>query len=166
MVVLASFEDFLYIILGLAWVIYSAYNAKKKQKAKNNPASAGKNKSFLDSIISEIGLPTEQPKPVDAKLEQDDEYHFDEDEPEIMPTHESQKLFSYDDEYEESNYTPPFNVVETETVVVSTKVGSTNVEIAKELKEDVYTIKKKKSRKRIDLRRAVIYSVILKKVHF
>jgi len=165
MVVYASFEDFIYIILGIAWVIYSAYNAKKKKNAKKNPASADKSKSFLDSIINELGIPTEQPEPVKSKLEQNDEYQFGDTESKIISDTEPQELFSYDDEYGKSNYIPPFDVTETETVVTSDDADTTIVEIEEEFKKNVHTIEKKKI-KRIDLRKAVIYSAILKKVHF
>jgi len=162
----ASFEDFIYIILGLVWVIYSAYNAKKKQNAKKNPAPARKNKSFLDSIISEFGLPSEQSQPINPKPKHVDENVIYDIEPEISANNEIQELYSYDDEYEESNYTPPYDVIETETVVSSNNIDSTIVELVEKKKNKAYSIKKKVNRKRIDLRRAVIYSEILKKVHF
>jgi hypothetical protein len=166
MVVQASFEDFIYIALGLVWVIYSAYSAKKKQKAKNNPTSASKNKSFLETIIGEMGLPSAQTESDNRGQEEDDEYKFDVDESKITPSVEPQELYSYDDEYEESNYVDPYNVIETKTVVDTNNVDANIVKIPKELVDNDYTIKKKKSIRRIDLRRAVIYSVILKKVDF
>jgi len=166
MVVFASFEDFIYIVLGLVWVIYSAYSAKKKKEAKKNPVSASKNKSFLDSIISEMGLPSEKSESTNRESEHIDEYALDNIEPEISPVVEPQELYSYDDEYEESNYIPPYNVIETEPVIESSNADTVKVDVTKDFNENVYTIKKKDIRKRIDLRKAVIYSEILRKVHF
>jgi len=166
MVVYASSEDFIYIILGIAWVVYSAYNAKKKKEAKKNPASANKNKSFLDSIISEMGLPSEKSEQTNKESEQIDEYAIDNIEPEITPIVEPQVLYSYDDEYEESNYTPPYNIIKTEPVIESSNADTVKIDIAKNLNENIYTSKKKDNMKKIDLRRAVIYSAILKKVYF
>ncbi len=161
MVVHASFEDFIYIILGLAWVIYSAYNAKKKQKAKNNPAPASQNKSFLESVISEIGFPEEKPEPIPSSLSNDAYSNEDDIDPEINPSTESAEIFSYDDEYEESNFNSSNDIIENEQVIKSNKITSNYIIPKKDS-----NLNKKTTKKRIDLRKAVIYSEILKKVYF
>ena len=161
MVVHASFEDFIYIILGLAWVIYSAYNAKKKQKAKNNPTPSSQNKSFLESVISEIGFPEEKPEPIPRSLSNDAYYNEDDIDPEINPSIESTEIFSYDDESEESNFNSSNDIIENEQVIKSNKITSDYVIPKKDS-----NVNKKNTKKRIDLRKAVIYSEILKKVYF
>ncbi len=161
MVVYASFEDFIYIILGLAWVIYSAYNAKKKQKAKNNPAPSSQNKSFLESVISEIGFPEEKPEPITSSLSNDAYYNEEDIDPEINPSTESAEIFSYDDEYEEGNFNSSNDIIENEQVIKSNKIISNYIIPKKDS-----NLNKKTTKKRIDLRKAVIYSEILKKVYF
>jgi hypothetical protein len=154
----ASFEDAIYIILGLVWVIYSFYNAKKKQKAKNNPSSTN-DKSFLESLINKMGGATENQEPsanssnktnyVDNVVEEEDY------------AEQEEAIFSYDDIYEKSNYSPPYEVVENEPAVITSTTSS-----KKNLTKPAPIPKKKNSKKRIDLRKAVIYSEILKKVYF
>lgn len=165
MIVQASFEDFLYIALGLVWVIYSAYSAKKKKEAKNNPASVKKSKSFIETVISEMGYTAEQTAPVTESTPDNTSYIDDDFEEEVAPYEEPEKIFSYDDEYEESNYNPASNVIETPLVDID---DEPIVEVSSNIcpKEDAYIIKSKSRKKIIDLRKAVIYSVILKKVNF
>jgi len=161
MAVYASFEDFIYIVLGLAWVIYSAYNAKKKQKAKNKPTSTSEKKSILDSLINEIGLNDEKEEANISSSPKDVHYNEDDINPEIIPSDEPQRLFSYDDEYEENNFSTPVYIIENEPIITSDKVDTNHITSKNES-----LVKKKTTKKRIDLRKAVIYSEILKKVYF
>ncbi len=155
----ASFEDIIYIVLGLVWVIYSFYNAKKKQKAKASSSSTNNNKPFLESIINEMGISTEQPEATNDSI--NDLNHVDNIVEEEDYAEEEEPLFSYDDAYEKSNYSPPYEAVEDKPVAITNTVSSNN-----NFTDKKYVLKKKHAKKRIDLRKAVIYSEILKKVYF
>ena len=151
----ASFEDILYVIIGLLWVVFSVYNAKKKKDKKNAPAPKSEKKSILVSLMNEIGIKNEQPEPSYYQPSNDVDFP----EPETVPVQpeEQSEVFSYDDYYEESNYNPIDNVIEKKPM--------------KPVKEDkAYAINKKSSyrgvKNKIDLRKAVIYSEILKRVYF
>ena len=156
MTALASFEDILYVIIGLLWVIFSVYNAKKKKEQKNAQAPKSEKKSILESLIDEIGIKNDQPEP--SYYQPSDDIDHIEPEPVSVPHEESSEAFSYDDYYEESNYNPIDNVIENKPPSPIAKI------------DEVYAIKKKSSKKgvknKIDLRKAVIYSEILKKVYF
>jgi len=49
-------DDLIYILLGLAWVIYAAYRANQKQKQK----------SMTSSATGPPASPREQPRPLDT----------------------------------------------------------------------------------------------------
>ncbi len=157
MTALASFEDFLYIIVGILWIIFSFYNAKKKRAKKNAPSQKSEKKSILDTLIDEIGLKDEQAEP--SIYESDTNIDHIESEPDQPLPKETHEVFSYDDYYEESNYNSTVDVIEEKPSVVK-----------KVIEDDNYRIKKssviKKTRKNIDLKKAIIYSEILKKVYF
>jgi len=157
----ASFGDFIYIILGLGWVIFSAYNAKKKQNAKKNPPSANDKGSFLETLMSEIGGANKDTEPVAFETSHNTAEAFHESDPQIIPTVEDNRVFSYDDEYEEDIIDPPSYNIDNEPV------NSSNVILPKnrQSEEKVFSSKKPKM-KRIDLRKAVVYSEILKRVYF
>ncbi len=160
MVSYASFEDFLYIIIGLVWVIFSFYNAKRKKKAKEGKPTESQKNPILDSILSEFGIDTEEDNNYEKPLQENEQISALKDN--SIPQGESfspepEAIFSYDDIYEESNYIPPTNVIDKKQTTAfestSTITGSKNLNL------------KKKVRK-IDLRKAIIYSEILKKQHF
>ncbi len=161
MIVKTSFEDFFYVALGLLWVVYSFYNAKKKKEAKNKTKSKYKNKSFFETIISEL-VPNElQPEPAIRKSTKVENIIEDNVKPDINTNGESVSLFSYNDEYEERNKEQSLNVTETEPVTIISKRLSD-----KSNKKIEHSIKKNITRKRINLKQAVIYSEILKRVYF
>ncbi len=157
MTALASFEDFLYIIIGLLWIVFSFYNAKKKKNKKNEPAPKSEKKSILESLINEIGIQDNQPEP--SLYKPSESVDHIEDEPASELVEESEPVFSYDDYYEESNYNSPNDVIEKKPLLPINKIEDKNYRI----KKASYN---KSSRKNIDLRKAVIYSEILKKVYF
>ena len=153
MTALASFEDIIYIIVGLLWVAFSFYNAKKKKNAKKGPVPTNKQKSMLESVLSEMGY--EDNKNDSALSEPVQEvYHEDEPIPEAAA-----KIFSYNDYYEESNSESTIDVItqELNTPIRAVDDNLTKIKINS-------TIKKTKNK--IDLRKAVIYSEILKRVYF
>jgi len=83
-------DDFLYILIGIAWVAYSFYSNKQKQDRKKaarelqgkpvpQPTQAPTVKSILEEILMGEVKPVE--RPVEAKIE--------EFEPEYLPTTEA-----------------------------------------------------------------------------
>ncbi len=161
MVIYASYEDYLYIIVGIVWVIFSYYNAQKKKKAKEaDNQGAEKKPSFLDSLIEEIGLKTDEATPVYSEPYYEDDEIIEKPAPQSYTDDvaqvEDSKTFSYDDYYEESNYQPPSDVNVNKR---SQKEYNTTTEITD-------TIKPTKTVKKVDLRKAIIYSEILKKKYF
>ncbi|MBC8321278.1 MAG: hypothetical protein H8E34_11195 [Bacteroidetes bacterium] len=161
MIVHTSFEDILYVVIGLAWIIFSYYNAKKKKKAKNTPASAQEKKSIFDSLIDEIGIKEEREVPYPNKPSQDFEYGEIETEADTnqeTPEYD-EKVFSYDDYYEEDNYN---SIVD----VIKKKPTTPTIKIAESEKKSKKPYNKRKVKKNVDLRKAVIYSEILKRVYF
>lgn len=158
MIVQASFEDFIYIILGLAWIIFSFYKAKKKKKEKEAQSQTSEKKSFVESLLNEMGLQDEQEDPHFSEPYRED---INQDELELNPSanEEVEKVLSYDDYYEEGNYNSIDDVIEKEPQMPIKKTGGTN-------KIPDKSFANAKIRKNIDLRKAVIYSEILKKVYF
>ena len=161
MVVYASYEDYLYIIVGIVWVIFSYFNAQKKKKAIEAKKTGSEEKpSFLEALINEIGLKTEEATPAysepyyeeDELIEKKATNSFTEDETQ----NDSVKTFSYDDYYEESNYQPPTDV----NVNKRSQKDYINTTSITETKKSTKTVRK------VDLRKAIIYSEILKKKYF
>jgi hypothetical protein len=160
MVVYASVEDFLYILAGILWVAFSFYNSKRKKDAKKGKQKEKSSSPLIDSLLEELGMETEkQPEKVSTShTESGDLILQTKSEPiqEVNPSIEPQNIFSYDDYFDKSNDTPMADVIE--------KYGSTDDQdqglILKEL--DPF----KKTSKKIDLRKAVIYSEILRKQYF
>ena len=148
----ASFEDYIYILVGIVWIAYSIYKGTQKSKSKQNkqnetePVEKKKSvfETFLDKIIVE-----EKPLPYDVA--ENEEVIFDDVEIADKPD----KVFSYDDYYEESNFQSDSNVFENK-VETETKIKQ---EIGKSP-----SVKRKNPR--IDLRKAVVYSEILNRRYF
>lgn len=154
----ASYEDLLYIVLGLVWIAFSFYNAKKKKQAKNAPAPTGEKKSILESLIDEMGLQDEKTPPPVYESPQEINTVGDEIGERALPYEEPEKVFSYDDYYEESNYDHTINVIEKKRTTPIGKVTTVDNGTKK------LSVKKKGAK--INLRKAVIYSEILKSPYF
>lgn len=163
----ASFEDFLYILAGLVWLVFSIYNANKKKKAKENKKPNPQRESppnFLDSIMDELGIDKSEQEPAENQTVYEP-YTYEEDEllvkNETNNTHKpdtttyDREPFSYDDYYEESNYSEISDVKEKDELI------KTRVKIDLSTKKSTT----KKSRK-VNLKKAVIYSEILNKRYF
>jgi hypothetical protein len=153
MLVKGSFEDYLYIIIGLVWVAFSIYKGaqKKKSLAKTPQQSEEgevqkKKKSFFDEFLSEI-IKDDEPVPNES-IEVEEKFR----EPVIV---EQDKVFSYDDIVEESNVIVESNVYEVKP--------TTDLNFQQELKSH---LKSKKEQPRFDLRKAIIYSEILNRRYF
>lgn len=151
MLLKGSFEDFFYILIGIIWIAFSIYQGQKKRKQKSaTQPTAEKKKSFFETLLDEV---TE-------KNQQFEETYDDDIQPEIdtieaVENTFDEKKFSYDDYYEERNYE------EAEDSIIKNE----------SLTQPILTQNKKpgsrKSRKpRFDLRKAVIYSEVLKPKYF
>lgn len=145
MIAKGSFEDFLYIFIGLIWIGFSIYKAQQKKKAAaGGQINTKKEKSFLDNLMSEFiteeeanpyELPIEEPSPAETFKPRETR---------------ASKIFSYDDIYEESNLSADFDVFEKKP------------EYKPQYFTEKITNKQQQKRKpKIDLRKAVIYSEIL-----
>ena len=151
MLLKGSFEDILYILVGIIWVAFSIYQAKKRKKQKSATQSdANKKKGFFETLIDEFS----------EQNQQQPEIPYDEDSlvAETVVKHESEheeKIFTYDDYYEEGNYNEAEDVI-------STTEPSTQQITKQELKSHLTKNKKL----RFDLKQAVIYSEILKPKYF
>lgn len=155
----ASFEDYLYIIAGIIWIAFSFYNAKKKKQAKKTSAPKNKQKSLLESLFDEIGV-KDDPKDSIYSEPIQDTYENEpgiESENEPVMVDEPEKVFSYDDLYEEGNYNPVSDVIERKSSTTLREISATDYKIRSSVK---------KKRKKINLRKAVIYSEILNKPKF
>ena len=156
MLVKGSFEDFIYILIGVVWIAFSIYKGMQKKKTQK-PTTEDNNdyehepekkktafETFMDNILVE-----EKPepyKPVEFETA-----------PEQAPEEKQQeenKIFSYDDYYEESNYREDSSVYE-EADTQST-----------ELKHQLKTSRKKSRKPHFNLRKAVVYSEILNRRYF
>lgn len=154
----ASFEDFLYIIAGIIWIAFSFYNAKKKKQAKKAPAPTTKKKSMLESLFDDIGQQDEQKDSTYYEPGQETYEKSPEVDSEPVPANEPVKVFSYDDFYEEGNYNPIPDVIERKSSTPLKNISTTDYKVKRS------SLKKKN--KKINLRKAVIYSEILNKPKF
>ncbi|MCB2208277.1 MAG: hypothetical protein KQH67_08250 [Bacteroidetes bacterium] len=151
MLLKGSFEDFFYILIGIIWIAFSIYQGQKKRKQKTaSQPTTEKKKSFFETLLDEV---TE-------KNQQFEETYDDNIEPELETIEAventlEEKKFSYDDYYEERNYE------EAEDVLIK------NEPIAQPIStQNKKTILRKSRKPRFDLKKAVIYSEILKPKYF
>ena len=148
-----SFEDFIYIIIGLVWIVFSIYKGAQKNKAKKSAPTSTEPKekkpsSIFDSFLSNLMKEEEQVPYEQVKLDPKTEDH-------IELTKEPEKVFSYDDLVEESNFLNTRDVYEEKAVTKS----SLNQELKTHLQQS-------KTKPQFDLRKAIIYSEILNRRYF
>lgn len=158
MVMYASYEDYLYILLGIVWVIFSYYKAQSKKKAKESQNSNKESKpSFLETLINEMGLKAEE-EPVYADPVYGDDIPIEKSQTSSINEDDNitSKVFSYDDYYEESNYSPTSDVNDKKPTIKDVKV-TTTISRNNTSKNMV---------RKVDLKKAIIYSEILKKRYF
>ena len=148
-----SYEDLIYILIGVLWVAYYIYKGVNKNKTRQTVSGkqSGKPraKNFFETFLDEIATQDEKPmeyapQDIETKTvaEKRDENRGD-------------KNFSYDDYYEESNFQEGKEVYQSDTNVKEARV------------EEVETVRKPKQKKmQIDIRKAVIYSEILNPRYF
>ncbi len=139
----ASFEDLLPLLIGVGWILYSALKGGKKKQEKKTPVEqSGQGPSgtasFLDNFFEELtGLEQERKKePLVVKEEK---------------TNEEKKIYSFDD------------VVEKEDYHEERLEERQPLERYEEEKSKVSVQKKSGRKPAFDLKKAFIYSEILKK---
>ena len=157
MLVKGSFDDYIYILVGLIWLGFSIYKGVQKKKAASSPTNDAedgnppeKKKSIFDDFLNQI-LKEEEPvpyHPVDKEIPI-------ETEPGVAENITENRLFSYDDDYKESNYLAQTDVYQKETTTRSTPDTQLKASPKKQLKKP-----------RFNLRKAVIYSEILNRRYF
>jgi hypothetical protein len=153
-----SLEDIIYIVIGLIWLVFSIYKGAQKSKAKkqvspeSEPQPEPEEKKtesvfnrFLENLMKE-----EESVPYEKVELTPEENSYDAD-----AVKDSEKVFSYDDQFEESNVFERTNVYEEEP--------SKQTTLNQELKTH---LKRSRKKPRFDLRKAVIYSEILNRRYF
>ncbi len=161
MVFYADLGDWLYVLLGLVWVFFSFYQKSKKRAEQSDTGKAtGENrKSVLKTFFQEFETRTEPPfETVSAHF--DNENNHQEVISENYDTLESD--FSYDEAVLEKEKKLEKNI---------DAIEATKKELKASLKDKNYKILSVKkglstNRKKIDLRKAVIYSAILSRPDF
>ncbi len=151
MLLKGSFQDFFYILIGIIWIAFSIYQGQKKRKQKSStPHSTEKKKSFFETLLDEVTEKNQQYEEIsDSESKPEPEF--------IEPLDNTfeEKKFSYDDYYEERNYK------EAEDVLIK------NEPLTKSAFDNPLKPSCKRTRKlRFDLKKAVIYSEIIKPKYF
>ena len=151
-----SFDDYLYILIGIIWVAFSIYKGIQKKKTISGSPKESKSenkdeskKSFFDDFLNQIIVEDEKIpyEPVTDEQPKSESF-FNKQETE-------EKVFSYDDVVEESNFAEKNSVYED-------KPAAENY-FQEELKSH---LKSKKKQSRFDLRKAIIYSEIMNRRYF
>ena len=151
MLLKGSFEDILYILIGIIWVAFSIYQAKKrkKQKSESQPGEK-KKKSFFETLIDEMTEQNQQ----QTDISNDKDSTIAEPVIKLDKDYEEEK-YTYDDNYEEGNYNEVVDVI------------STTEPLTKQIpKHEQKSRLTKRKKIRFDLKKAVIYSEILKPKYF
>jgi len=161
MIYKGSYEDLIYILIGVIWIGYSIYKGVMKSKehkpaGKVKPAKT-KSKSFLDTFLEELTEQGEKPTEMEyipPEKEKITEKEFVA-ESYTETKNGKEKILSYDDYDEKSNFKKATDVYDTS--------AETGVEVVKieEFREEP-----KKRKATIDLKKAVIYSEILNPRYF
>lgn len=155
MVVKGSFEDFLYILVGLVWVAFSIYKgSQKKKKAQKPDGEANKSKSGFEEILENLlGVKEEDHVYEENIINKPKENLFNEvEEIETKVTETPFETFSYDKAQEQGNF------FEEKEVFTSKTHKRDSLEVVKNSKP----VRKKKKPK-FDVRKAIIYSEIMRR---
>lgn len=165
MIYKGSYEDLIYILIGIIWIGYSIYKGVQKNKAAKTTTtgkpSETKSKSFLEKFLDELAeqgeKSIEHAPPEKATITEQEfvtEPEFVTEKKNVTKNGE-REFFSYDDNYEKSNFDESSDVYKPDAV--------TGTEIVKKAK---YREKPKKRKTKIDMKKAVIYSEILNPRYF
>ncbi len=149
-----SFEDFIYILAGLVWVAFSIYKGSQKQKkAKSGGAENKKSKSVIEDFIGDYLGVKEEIVYQDEAVSSEKGEELIEETGEVEPQKGTYnpEVISFDDEYEKDNSFKE-KVLLTQEEDRIEKIRVTN---------DRKPIRKKKLR--FNVKKAVIYSEILRR---
>ena len=150
MVIKGSFEDYFYVIIGIIWIAVSIYKgAQKRKQTSPKPSEAGEEESpsILDTIFDEF---VEKDEVVYQSPEYSEiEAETDQFKPTEVKNTEQAPVFSYDDAYEESNINEYDDVYRYEPLTTHST-------------DELDELPKRRRKRRFDIRKAVIYSEILR----
>ncbi len=145
--IIKTMEDYIYILLGIGWIVYSIYKRSQKQASKNRQQSSAPKydspKSLLQELLSgekfePLTVETEYPEhPYSSDIDDEQKYNFSKD-------------------LEETSLVENINYEEKQSLNVKRKIQ--NIEIAEE-ENEISSI----DLNDFDLRKAVIYSEVLKR---
>ena len=142
-----SFEDFLYILIGIVWVAFSIYKGSKRKKPVTKQ-NLEKNKGFFETLLEEVTKQDQQqvdvPYVPQVPLSET---------PLPSENREEERIFSYDDAYEEENFKEP-------EVILATDEPHKKTDLKKQSQAPG------SKRLRFDLKKAIIYSEILQPKYF
>lgn len=156
MVYKGSFEDILYVVIGLVWVAFSIYKGSQKQKKRQKPeGERNKGKSTIEEFLGNfLDIKEDNTVYQDEEVNNDgEELSFEEDDiPKEVVTNTPSKAFSYSDAYKEGNFLEEKEVFTSESK--RDERFSHNIETK--------PIRKRK-KPRFNVKKAIIYSEILKR---
>jgi len=165
MLIKGSYEDTIYIVIGILWIAYSIYKGTQKSRARSEKKNATKQvkkgksvfETFLDDILVEEKPATITPYEENSVTQQAGAGSeiTEMNDKIVVEDLKQEKIFSYDDYYEEGNLQEAEDVMDKDSNVTELK--------DKEIK--IATLQKGK-KPRFDLRRAVVYSEILNRRYF
>ena len=156
-------DDFLYIIIGIIWVIYSLYSNKQKQQKKrmleeqrridpDAPPAPARPRSILEQILDpEPEIPETAPQPYEEYKEHQEEYSYETQQPvQFKPVIQSLETITNEvsGSYFDNQYASRGDANYYDNRVMSESTHN-EIPLAEELVEE------------FDLRKAVIYSEIL-----
>jgi len=153
MVVKGSYEDFLYILAGLAWLAFSIYKGSQKNKKSRAPDSQSDKKgSGFEKVLEELLGVKDKDIVYDQQYinEPKDNLFNEVKENEEKVIEAAPEVFSYEKAYDEDNFLPK------KEVYTSALHKKDNLKVKKDL-----TVARKKKKPKFDVRKAVIYSEIL-----
>jgi len=143
MIVKGSFEDVLFVVLGLIWVVYSAYKSSNKKNEKQKQATSEGNmpESSFDDFLAEM-LGAEQ-------KEKEPEVAFVNDKEEVEKV-AGNDIFSFNDKFQNEKIVEEkhFDQSGNDELIKSMEIGGEN----KPAKNVAF-----------NLRKAIIYSEILER---
>lgn len=156
MIFKGSFEDFLYVAIGLVWVAYSIYRGKQKQKDAQKPeGEKSKRKSAIEELLGNfLDIKEDDVVYQDEEVENTtEEIVFDEDKNvEINVADTPSEVFSYTDVDKEGNFLEEKAVYTSETKKYDRLF----------IKKDTKPVTKRK-KPRFNVKKAIIYSEILRR---
>ncbi len=140
-------EDFLPILIGIVWLVYTLYNRAQKKKNAGRPQQAEKKENRSPSFIEQLLMGEEpaQPQPYETYEK------FDETEPDKI---------EFDEEFPVKEKPTPFLKKELSDFVYEGQSSTYNENILENAVDEIQSETKTEADD-FDLRKAIIYSEIL-----